>query len=80
MSEVKVSSYRAPEGSKPAGFEAAAEIAKADWGRREQDRNDLIILPLEQIGNRYQGILAIDQVKIYKFQYDRLSGLSLIAE
>jgi CRISPR-associated endonuclease/helicase Cas3 len=75
MSEVKVSSYRAPKGSKPAGFEAVAEIAKADWGRREQDRNDLVILPLVGDDCRWTGVLrAADGIE-HSYQYAPEFGL-----
>jgi CRISPR-associated endonuclease/helicase Cas3 len=75
MSEVKVSNYRAPEGSSPAGFEAAAAIAKADWGMREQDRKDLIILPLVENEGSFFGILKTADGKDHQFKYTAEFGL-----
>jgi CRISPR-associated endonuclease/helicase Cas3 len=75
MSEVKVSNYRAPELSIPVGFEAAAATAKADWGRREQERGDLIILPMLEMEGRFSGKLKALDSKCYGYEYTREFGL-----
>jgi hypothetical protein len=75
MSEVKVSSYHAPEGSIPVGFEAASALARADWGRREQERKDLIILPLVHRNEYFQGSLTNPDGRRKQFIYMANAGL-----
>lgn len=73
LSEVRVRAYRAPPGAKPLPhFQAPAERARAAWGRREQQRADLIVLQLEKDGEGLVGRLTGDgRDHIYRYLGDR---------
>jgi CRISPR-associated endonuclease/helicase Cas3 len=59
LSEVKVPTYRAPAGARPLHrFAAAADAARREWGKRERERDDLLILPLEPEGAFWRGALV----------------------
>ena len=59
LSEVKVSAYRAPVDSHPlAHFRNAADAARRDWGKRERERKDLLLLPLQLDRGTWRGGLT----------------------
>lgn len=76
LSEVKVGVKRAPPNSRPiASWQRAAAAARAKWGARERDRQDILILPLERVDGTWQGELTTPGGKHIWFQYSIESGL-----
>jgi CRISPR-associated endonuclease/helicase Cas3 len=79
LSEVKVSAWRAPVGCKPQSeFTAAAAAARTQWGKREQKRDDLIILALKPDGEQWRGALVDSNGAPRHFAYDEVSGLRFV--
>lgn len=76
LSEVKVASHRAPRGSKPLPrLERTALMARAAWGRRELERDDILLLPLELVAGRWLGTLVDPQGRERRFAYTQDVGL-----
>ncbi len=78
LSEVKVAAYRAPRGSAPlTRFEPQATIARAEWGVRERERDDFLLLPLERADDHWCGTLVPAQGPPITFTYWKDIGLKI---
>jgi CRISPR-associated endonuclease/helicase Cas3 len=79
LSEVKVAARRVPPGSsvEPKWAQLAAS-AKADWGARERERADVLLLPLESAEGRWRGALIDANGGVRLFSYAPSRGLELL--
>jgi hypothetical protein len=76
LSEVKIGVKRAPPDSQPvAAWQFAAAAARAQWGPRERERRDMLILPLERMSEGWQGELVTPTGKCVRFRYTTETGL-----
>jgi CRISPR-associated endonuclease/helicase Cas3 len=77
LSEVKVSRHRLPTGSRPdAAHRAACELAKATWGRWEEE---IPLVPLRLEGVRWRARMIRPDAATVSIDYDAASGFSFSA-
>ena len=76
QSEVSVAQYRIASCPVPAGREAAADAAKAQWGRWERDSPVVLLALLHPDGDGYRLEARAESGAVVMARYDARTGLS----
>ena len=77
LSEVSVAASRVAACPLPPGLEAAAEAARAEWGRWERDSPAILLAVMTPVGDAYTVPIRTAKEEAAEIEYGPRSGLLL---